>query len=136
MFIIRISSHKPVLRGENMYCNLMDQTDESLEKSSESQIDPEELSYNPPESMDLDPPASWELEKTTLEELLAKNQYLLQSIQQSHIQEKQDLLEQSSRTIADLTSHLRSVKEELRLLKATIEKTKSIGAAGKSDHSI
>ena len=67
--------------------------DESLEKSSESQIDPEELSYHPPESMDLDPPASWELEKATLEELLAKNQYLLQSVQQSYLQEKQDLLE-------------------------------------------
>ena len=107
----------------------MDQTDESLEKSSESQIDPEELSYNPPESMDLEPPASWEQEKTLLEELLAKNQYLLQSVQQSHLQEKQDWAEQSSRTIADLTGQLRSCKEELRLLRATIEKTKAIGTA-------
>lgn len=114
----------------------MDQTDESLDKSSESQIDPEELSYNPPESMDLEPPASWEQEKSLLEELLAKNQYLLQSVQQAHTQEKQDLEQQWSRTVAEVTSQLRSCREELRLLKATIEKTKAIGAAGKSDHSI
>ena len=115
---------------------MTDQTDESLDKSSESQIDPEELSYNPPESMDMEPPASWEQEKTLLEELLAKNQYLLQSIQQSASKEKQDLEDHYKRTVSDLNGQLRSTKDELRLLKATIEKTKAIGATGKSDHVI
>ena len=106
-------------------------------ESSESQIDPEELSNGPPDSLSPEPPpSSWVEEKALLEDLLAKNQYLLQTTQSSLSREKQEIEEQFRRTEKDLSEQLRSAKEEARLLKATVEKTREIGAIGKSDHGI